>query len=86
MHREFGDVTTDDASNWDLSTTRDGLMLGSMLGFQAGAAGITDEDGVNFYHRLMFAFTCAHTAHLTIFGLSGLGAEVEKSEGLGSRD
>ena len=60
-----GEVTTDDASNWDISTSRDGFMLAGMALFPALVSGATCRD-VN--HRLLFAFLCSHTAHAAIFG------------------
>ena len=62
MHGEEGrPVSTDDASYWDLSTTRDGFLYGTMIAFQAGALGVEDPEMADFYHRLMFAFAIAHT-------------------------
>ena len=51
--RSFGNATTDDASNWDLSTTRDGFVLGSMLAFQAAVAGAECDCVANFFHRVL---------------------------------
>ena len=64
-----GHVTTDDASNWDLSTARDGFMLGGgMMLFQAMMGGTSHQPLVDVLHTLAFGFLCAHTARLAIFG------------------
>ena len=65
-----GSVSTDDASNWDLSTTRDGFVFGAMIAFRSAAGGIQDTDKANAFHRLMYSFTLAHTAHVVIFGIT----------------
>ena len=52
-----GKVTTDDASNWDVSTTRDGFMLAGMALFPAMVSGSPTPEVIQ---KLMFGFMCAH--------------------------
>ena len=67
LHRRdgSGEVTTDDASNWDVSTTRDGFMFAGMSLFPSLVNGSAVPDVI---HRLLFGFLSAHTAHVAIFG------------------
>ena len=46
LHREdgSGEVVTDDASNWDLSTSRDGFMFATMALFRALIGGAGDSN------------------------------------------
>ena len=46
LHRAdgSGEVTTDDASNWDISTSRDGFMFAAMALFPALVGGAGDHD------------------------------------------
>ena len=60
-----GQVMTDDASIWDLSTSRDWFMLGGMILFHAMVGGISEQGSIDVNHRLIL---CAHTAQLAIFG------------------
>ena len=53
LHQNDKPVATDDASNWDLSTMRDGFMLGAMLDYQSRAAGVESEEVADFHHWLM---------------------------------
>ena len=70
LRKGRGLVSTDDASNWDLSTTRDGFLFGAMIAFRSAAGGIQDPDKANAFHRLMYSFTLAHTAHVVVFGVT----------------
>ena len=71
MHRVDGTgqvSSTDDASNWDLSTSRNGFMLGGIILFHAIVGGLTDDNLVDVTHRSLFGFLCVHAAHVAIFG------------------
>ena len=61
-------MTTDDASNWDLSASRDGFVFGSMIVYRAAAGGLEDEPLAEAFQRLTFSYVIAHTAHTVIFG------------------
>ena len=63
-----GEVTTDDASNWDLSASRDGFILGSMIGYRAAAGTLESEETATAFQRLMYSYVNTHTARTATFG------------------